>query len=90
MGYDDNYSPFTVMVARPQRTRTSLWRMTKEARTVEASLLVSDDGTVEVQVFTDGEIFQGRRCASRTAAQQYAAKLFEAHRQRGWLPVVDR
>ena len=87
MGYDDNYSPFTATVAKPQRTRTPLWRMTKGTRRVEASLLVRDNGAVEVQVFTDGDIFQGRRCASRTAAQQYAAKLFEAHRQRGWLPA---
>jgi len=85
MGYDDNYSPFTATVARAQRTRTPLWRLTKDTHTVEASLLMDDAGTIEVQIFTNGEIFRGRRCASRTLAQQYATKLRREYRARGWV-----
>jgi hypothetical protein len=84
MGYDDNYSPFTATVARVERTRTPLWRLTKEAHTVEASLLVDDAGAVEVQIFSNGEIFRGRRFASRTLALQYAGKLRHQYRERGW------
>ena len=88
MGYDDNYSPFTATVARAQRTRTLLWRLTKDGHSAEASLLMDDAGAVEVQIFTNGEIFRGRRCASRTSAQQYAAKLCDRYRERGWTVVA--
>lgn len=89
MGYDDNYSPFTATVPKVRRTRTLLWRMTKDTHAVEASLLMDDAGAVEVQIFTNGEIFRGRRCASRTLAHQYSAKLREQYRERGWV-IAER
>lgn len=89
MGYDDNYSPFTAVIQPPRKTRTHLWRVTKGEQRADASLLLSEDGTAEVQIFSDGDIFRGRRCASRALAQQYAAKLLDQYRQRGWTVIGE-